>query len=90
MEEAKIRDKIKEYMHNSDVRVRLPKLKAVTKRNIKEQVREVEAVMVRVKATNVTETNALMYAGARIVTERLNLKPRRKTECKAEKRAYQA
>jgi len=63
-------------MHNSDVRVRLPKLKALPKRKIKEQVREVEAVMVTVKVTIITETNALMYAGERIVTERLNVKPR--------------
>jgi len=63
-------------MHNSDVRVRLPKLKALPKRKIKEQVREVEAVMVTVKVTIITKTNALMYAGERIVTERLNVKPR--------------
>jgi len=52
--------------------------KAIPKKNIKEQIRFVEAVMVTMKMADITKTNALVYAGARLVTltERLNVKPK--------------
>jgi len=58
--------------------VRLPKLKAVPERKIEEKVPEIEAMMVSAEDQHQQyKTNALMYAGARIVTERLNVKPKR-------------
>jgi len=57
-------------------RQQLPKLKAIPKKNIKEQIRIVEAVMITMKTADICETNALVYAGARLVTERLNVKPK--------------
>jgi len=58
------------------VRVQLPKLKAIPKKNIKEQIRIVEAVMVTMKTADISETNALVYAGARLVTDRWKFKPK--------------
>jgi len=46
-------------------------------KNIKEQIRIVEAVMVTMKMADISEMNAPAYAGARLVTERLNVKPKR-------------
>ena len=46
------------------------------KKDIKEQIRIVEAVMVIMKMADISETNVLVYAGARIVTERLNVMPK--------------
>jgi len=70
-EQKEICQKLKEYLQNANVRVRLPKLKAIPKKNIQEQIRIVEAVMVSMKMAYISETNALVYAGARLVTERL-------------------
>ena len=57
-------------------RQQLPKLKAIPKKNIKQQIRIVVAVMITMKTADISETNALVYARARIVTERLNVKPK--------------
>jgi len=65
----------KVYLQNANVRVWLPKLKAIPKKNIKQQIRIVEAVMVTMKMAEISKTNALVYVCATLVTERLNVKP---------------
>jgi len=74
-EQKEICRKLKEYLQNGNARVRLTKLKAIPKKNIKEQIRIVEAVIVMMKRADITKTNALVYAGTRFVRERLNVKP---------------
>jgi len=75
-EQKEICQKLKEYLLNANIRVRLPKLKAIPKKNIKEQIRIVEAVIVTMKMVDISATNALVYAGARFMRERLNVKPK--------------
>jgi len=48
-EQKEICRKLKEYLQNANVRVRLPNLKDIPKKNIKEQIRIVEAVMITMK-----------------------------------------
>jgi len=55
-EQKEICQKLKEYLQNANVRVRLPKLKAIPKKNFKEQIRIVEAVMVTMKMADISKT----------------------------------
>jgi len=72
-EQKEICQKLKEYSQNANVRVRLPKLKAILKKNIKDQIRIVEAVMVTMKMADIFETDVPGVYGCKAHD--------RKTEC---------
>lgn len=55
-------------------RKRLPALRSVQRSKLMDEVAKVNDVMRRVRTSNITETNNLVYAAAFVVTERLGIK----------------
>ena len=67
-----IKDKLRQYA--SSIPSRLPSLKECNSRLLKEKTKEVDQVLSTINTNNITETNALIYAGARLVTELMGKK----------------
>ena len=65
-------DKLKQYA--STPANKLPSLKGCNPRILKEKTREVDQLLSTINTNNITETNALIYAGARLVTELMGKK----------------
>ncbi|MEO1255298.1 MAG: reverse transcriptase family protein, partial [Bacteroidota bacterium] len=66
-------------MKDDREKVRLPSLKAQDHRKLKEITNQVNTVMQYIQTDNITETNNLVYAGARLVVELMGVKIRPKT-----------
>ena len=54
---------------------KVPALKKIAKRRIREELQAVEEVAVQIQTNDMSETNRLLHATAVVVTERLGLKP---------------
>ena len=65
-------DKLMQYATTSPRR--LPSLKGCNPWLLKERTKEVDQLLSTVNTNNITETNALIYAGARLVTELMGKK----------------
>ena len=62
-------DKIKEWMQLGSERTSIPSLKTNYQKNLKEKTKEVNDILRLIHTNNITETNNLPYAGARMVVE---------------------
>ena len=71
-EQHTLANKLREYAIS--VPNRLPSLKHCNSRLLKEKTREIDDILSTIKTNNITETNALMYAGAKLVTELMGKK----------------
>ena len=71
-EQTSLADKLRLYATN--VPNRLPSLKECNNRLLKEKTKEVDQILSTIITNNITETNALMYAGAKLVTELMGKK----------------
>ena len=67
-------------MINEEKRERLPALRKVNRRKLKEEVKKVNQVLEKVATKEITGTNTLIYAGAVIVAEKLGLRGRKATK----------
>ena len=67
-------DKIKEWMQLGSERTRIPSLKSYNQKNLKEKIKEVNGILRLIYTNNITETNNLAYAGARLVVELMEIK----------------
>ena len=67
-------DKLRQYAAQSNNVVRLPSLKGCNHFQLKEKTTEVDQALSMIVTTNITETNGLLYAGARLVTELMGFK----------------
>ena len=54
---------------------KIPDLKKIAKRRIREELQVVEEVAAQIQTKDISETNTLLYAPAVVVTERLGIKP---------------
>ena len=73
---------ILEKMHNllpKETRERLPPLRGIEKHRLLEATRKINEVMNKTEVGNITEVNDLVYAGAVVVTEMLEVKNRKST-----------
>ena len=73
---------ILEKMHNllpKETRERLPPLRGIAKHRLLEATRKINEVMNKTEVGNITEVNDLVYAGAVVVTEMLEVKNRKST-----------
>ena len=73
---------ILEKMHNllpKEIRERLPPLRGMEKHRLLEATRKINEVMNKIEVGNITEVNDLVYAGAVVVTEMLEVKNRKST-----------
>ena len=70
---------------------KVPALKGIAKRRIREELQVVEEVAAQIQTKDISETNRLLYATAVVVTERLGIKPGKrkasKVPCMVEKTA---
>ena len=66
-------EKIHQWM-TPDQRIKLPSLKAYNHIKLKEKTIEVNRLLSHIPTNNITETNNLAYAGARLVTEKMGVK----------------
>ena len=65
---------------NSQERKGLPSLRNANRKKLKEEVKKVNGVMEKVDVEDIIATNMLIYAGAVVVTERLGLKTRKRSQ----------
>ena len=63
-------------------RIRLPSLRGVEKGKLYAAVKKVDNVIGKIKVSNITETNDLIYCGAAMVTEMLGVKSKSKEKRK--------
>ena len=61
---------------------KVPALKGIAKRWIREELQIVEEVAAQIQTKDISETNRLLYATAVVVTERLGIKPGKKKATK--------
>ena len=61
---------------------KIPAMKGILKRRIREKLRTVEEVAVLIPTKDITNTNRLLYSITVVVTERLAIKPTKKKETK--------
>ena len=61
---------------------KVPALKKIAKRRIREELQVVEEVAAQIQTKDISETNRLLHATAVVVTERLGLKPGKKKATK--------
>ena len=71
-EQTDLADKLRQY--TASVPTRLPSLKECNSRLLKEKTKEIDQILSTIITNNITETNALMYAGAKLVTELMGKK----------------
>ena len=62
-------EKIKQWMQPDIDKMRILSLKAYNQKKLKEKTREVDELLSKITTNNITETNNLVYAGARLVME---------------------
>ena len=55
-------------------RERLPSLRGIERRKLKEVTKKVDAVREKIETNDITNTNDLMYAGAAVVTDLVGMK----------------
>ena len=67
-------DKIKEWMQLGSERTRIPSLKSYNQKKLKEKTKEVNDILRLIHTNNITETNNLGYAGARLGVELTEIK----------------
>ena len=67
-------DKLRQYAAQSNNATRLPSLKGCNQFLLKERTSEVNQALSMLETRNITETNGLLYAGARLVTELMGFK----------------
>lgn len=72
-EEKDIYNRIMEVV-NEEKRERLPTLRKINRRKLKEEVKKVIGVLEKVATAEITDTNTIIYAAAVIVTEELGLR----------------
>ena len=65
---------------NSQERKRLPPLRNVNRKKLKEEVKKVNGVLGKVNIEEITATNMLIYAEAMVVTERLGLRTGKRSQ----------
>ena len=73
---------IHEKMRNvlsQETRERFPSLRGIEKHRLLEATRKVDEVMNKIEVGNIAELNDLVYAGAVVVTELLEVKNRKDT-----------
>lgn len=75
-EHSKIREHILSVMEENDNRYRLPPLRTVRRKQLLKEVSKVNQVVRTIATSNLSETNLLMYAAAKVVTEALGLLPK--------------
>ena len=66
--------KIKEWMQIGTERTKIPSLKAYNQKKLKEKTKEVNEILRSICTNNITETNNLAYAGARLVVELMEIR----------------
>ena len=66
--------KIKEWMQIGTERTKIPSLKAYNQKKLKEKTKEVNEILRSVRTNNITESNNLAYAGARLVVELMEIR----------------
>ena len=71
-EQANLTDKLRRYAASAPNK--LPSLKGCNNRLLKEKTKEIDQILGTINTNNITETNALMYAGAKLVTELMGKK----------------
>ena len=67
-------NKLTEWMQIEGERTKLPSLKAYDKKKLKEKTKIANEAMTLIPTNNITETNNLAYAGARLVVELMQVK----------------
>ena len=75
-EEKLLMEKLKEF--GGQQRERLPTLKGVDSKKLKEAVNKVNAVLGKVQVKDITHVNDLIYGGAALVTEVVGMRRKRK------------
>ena len=65
-------NKIKQLMESE--RTRIPSLKSYNQNKLKEKTKEVNEIIKVIPTSNITETNKLIYAGAKMVVELMEIK----------------
>ena len=68
------RERLRSYMMDERERIRLPTLKSHNQHKVKEKVKEVNEIIKDIQTNNITEINSLIYAGAKLTIEMLNIK----------------
>ena len=71
-EQTDLANKLRQYA--ASVPTRLPSLKECNSRLLKEKTKEIDQILSNINTNNITETNALIYAGAKLVTELMGKK----------------
>ena len=71
-EQNSLADKLRQYAISRPNR--LPSLKDCNSRLLKEKTKEIDQILCTINTNNITETNALIYAGAKLVTELMGKK----------------
>ena len=71
-EQTDLADKLRQYA--ASVPTRLPSLKECNSRLLKENTKEINQILSTINTNNITETNALMYTGAKLVIELMGKK----------------
>ena len=76
-------NKIREWMQSDGERIKIPSLKAYNQKKLKEKTKEVNEALRMIHTHNITESNNLAYAGARLVVDLMEIKiSQRKTPSK--------
>ena len=66
--------KIKQWMEEDEERIRIPTMKTCNHGKLKEKTKEVNEILTSIPTNNITETNRLIYAGARLVVELMDIR----------------
>ena len=75
-------EKISNWMNDDTEKWRIPSLKSCNHKKLKEKTKEVEEILGHIHTSSITETNNLLYAGARLVVELMDvqIRPRKSRE----------
>ena len=71
-EEIEVIKKLEEILQKE--RERLPSLREINRRKLKEVTKKVDAVLKKIETNDITTTNDVMYAGAAAVTDLVGVK----------------
>mgnify|MGYP007065339753 CR=1 FL=1 len=66
-------EKLNNYRNSEMDIIRLPKLKRIPKKQLMSHVQKIDALLEKIPTANITETNRLIYACAKVVTEKLEI-----------------
>ena len=67
-------NKIRQWMEADGERARIPTLKAYNQKKLKEKTKNVNEILRLIPTNNITETNNLAYAGAKLVVELMEIR----------------